>query len=65
MGGCTASIIVVSNYFKKSKLKWKIAIIDADEHHYYQPLWTLVGIKVSSLKSSRKDMKSIMPKGVQ
>ncbi|MCD0525444.1 type II sulfide:quinone oxidoreductase Sqr, partial [Staphylococcus aureus] len=33
------------------------------DHHYYQPLWTLVGAGVSSLKSSRKDMESVIPEG--
>ncbi|MGW8022738.1 type II sulfide:quinone oxidoreductase Sqr [Staphylococcus xylosus] len=50
---------------KKQSLKGKIAIIDPAEYHYYQPLWTLVGAGASSLKSSRKDMKSVIPEGVQ
>ncbi|SCT50738.1 FAD-dependent pyridine nucleotide-disulfide oxidoreductase [Staphylococcus cohnii subsp. cohnii] len=50
---------------KNQSLKGKIAIIDPAEYHYYQPLWTLVGAGASSLKSSRKDMKSVIPEGVQ
>lgn len=66
VGGGTAGITVASGLLRKNQsLKGKIAIIDPAEYHYYQPLWTLVGAGVSSLKSSRKDMKSVMPEGVQ
>ncbi|AVO70344.1 pyridine nucleotide-disulfide oxidoreductase (plasmid) [Staphylococcus aureus] len=66
VGGGTAGITVASRLLRKNQsLKGKIAIIDPAEYHYYQPLWTLVGAGVSSLKSSRKDMKSVMPEGVQ
>jgi sulfide:quinone oxidoreductase len=66
VGGGTAGITVASRLLRKNQsLKGKIAIIDPAEHHYYQPLWTLVGAGVSSLKSARKDMKSVMPEGVQ
>lgn len=66
VGGGTAGVTVASRLLRKNQsLKGKIAIIDPAEHHYYQPLWTLVGAGVSSLKSSRKDMKSVMPEGVQ
>lgn len=66
VGGGTAGITVASRLLRKNQsLKGKIAIIDPAEYHYYQPLWTLVGGGVSSLKSSRKDMKSVMPEGVQ
>ncbi|QDR65978.1 type II sulfide:quinone oxidoreductase Sqr (plasmid) [Mammaliicoccus sciuri] len=66
VGGGTAGITVASRLLRKNQsLKGKIAIIDPAEYHYYQPLWTLVGAGVSSLKSSRKDMKSVIPEGVQ
>lgn len=66
VGGGTAGITVASRLLRKNQsLKGKIAIIDPAEYHYYQSLWTLVGAGVSSLKSSRKDMKSVMPEGVQ
>ncbi|HDE0405848.1 TPA: type II sulfide:quinone oxidoreductase Sqr [Staphylococcus aureus] len=66
VGGGTAGITVASRLLRKNQsLKGKIAIIDPAEYHYYQPLWTLVGAGASSLKSSRKDMKSVIPEGVQ
>lgn len=64
IGGGTAGVTVASRLLRKNQnLKEKIAIIDPADHHYYQPLWTLVGAGVSSLKSSRKDMESVIPEG--
>ena len=45
VGGGTAGITVVSRLLRKNQsLKGKIALIGPDEYHYYQPLWTLVGV---------------------
>ncbi len=63
IGGGTAGVTVASRLLRKNQnLKEKIAIIDPADHHYYQPLWTLVGAGVSSLKSSL-DMESVIPEG--
>ncbi|WRN77216.1 FAD/NAD(P)-binding oxidoreductase [Staphylococcus aureus] len=44
IGGGTAGVTVASRLLRKNQnLKEKIAIIDPADHHYYQPLWTLVG----------------------
>lgn len=39
--------------------------MDPATNHYYQPLWTLVGAGVSTLESTRKSMKQVLPKGVR
>ncbi|PCF49676.1 type II sulfide:quinone oxidoreductase Sqr [Staphylococcus delphini] len=66
VGGGTAGITVAARLLKNNEnLKGKIAIIDPAEYHYYQPLWTLVGAGVSDLKSSRKSMAHVIPKGAQ
>lgn len=41
-----------------------IAIIDAQEVHYYQPLWTLVGGGCAPLKESVRKQADLIPKGV-
>ena len=46
-------------------LRGQIAIVDPATNHYYQPLWTLVGAGVSTLESTRKSMKQVLPKGVR
>jgi hypothetical protein len=35
------------------------------QHHYYQPLWTLVGGGVRKFEESRRSMKSLIPSGVE
>ncbi len=41
-----------------------VAIIEPSEHHYYQPLWTLVGGGCSKRETSRRSEASVMPKAV-
>lgn len=42
-----------------------VTIIEPKSVHYYQPLWTLVGGGIKDKKESVKDMKDVVPKGVQ
>lgn len=41
-----------------------IGIIEPSEHHFYQPLWTLVGAGLVSKEKTKKEMRSIIPNGV-
>lgn len=64
IGGGTAGIMVTSKILRQDpSLKGKIAIIDPASHHYYQPLWTLVGAGESKLESTRKPMGTVIPQG--
>ncbi|MCO4338898.1 NAD(P)/FAD-dependent oxidoreductase [Staphylococcus agnetis] len=64
IGGGTAGIMVTSKILRQDpSLKGKIVIIDPASHHYYQPLWTLVGAGVSKLESTRKPMGTVIPQG--
>ncbi len=64
IGGGTAGIMVTSKILRQDpSLKGKITIIDPASHHYYQPLWTLVGAGVSKLESTRKPMGTVIPQG--
>ncbi|MCO4349367.1 NAD(P)/FAD-dependent oxidoreductase [Staphylococcus agnetis] len=64
IGGGAAGIMVTSKILRQDpSLKGKIAIIDPASHHYYQPLWTLVGAGVSKLESTRKPMGTVIPQG--
>ncbi|KAL3803838.1 hypothetical protein HJC23_004000 [Cyclotella cryptica] len=40
-----------------------VTIVEPNQTHYYQPLWTLVGGGLASAKNSQKDMKDVIPKG--
>ncbi|BBN84059.1 NAD(P)/FAD-dependent oxidoreductase [Staphylococcus epidermidis] len=66
IGGGTAGITVAAQLLRQDKsLRGQIAIVDPATNHYYQPLWTLVGAGVSTLESTRKSMKQVLPKGVR
>lgn len=41
-----------------------IAIIDPAEHHYYQPLWSIVGAGLAEMKDTKKMTKDLIPLGV-
>ena len=66
VGGGTAGITVAARLLRQQhNLKGDIAIVEPSNTHYYQPLWTLVGAGASKLKSSKKHMSSVIPKGAQ
>lgn len=66
VGGGTAGITVAARLIRQQHtLKGDIAIVEPSNTHYYQPLWTLVGAGASKLKSSKKHMSSVIPKGSQ
>jgi sulfide:quinone oxidoreductase len=43
----------------------RVAVVDEAQHHYYQPLWTLVGGGVRKFEESKRSMKSLIPSGVE
>ena len=42
-----------------------ITIIEPKKHHYYQPLWTMVGAGIVKRESTQRDVISLIPKGVK
>lgn len=56
-GGCTMAAKFVSKLGK-----WKVAVIEPTEMHYYQPIWTLVGAGIKKLEDSGRPMKQVLPK---
>ena len=60
-GISTASRLIGEN----PKLKNNIMIIDPQEKHYYQPLWTLVGGGASKKEVTERDQSSVIPEGVK
>jgi len=57
-GGCSAA----AKFAKKLKGTGQVAIIEPNDTHYYQPLWTLVGGGLKDLASSGRPMSSVLPK---
>lgn len=63
VGGGTGGISAAARLHRKFP-KDSIAIIDPSEHHYYQPLWTLVGAGIVKKEVTERPMKSVLPEGV-
>lgn len=39
----------------------QLALIEPAEHHYYQPMWTMVGAGLKTLEQSRRPMAEVVP----
>ncbi|KAI9296196.1 FAD-dependent pyridine nucleotide-disulfide oxidoreductase [Neoconidiobolus thromboides FSU 785] len=64
IGGGTAGISVTSK-LNKHFGNGEIGVIEPNNQHYYQPLWTLVGAGIKNIKDSYQPFKEVIPKGVE
>lgn len=64
VGGGTAGLTVASR-LRASDPSLAITLIEPSEHHYYQPLWSLVGAGVFAKESTRRLEADYIPDGVQ
>ncbi|KAL5019796.1 hypothetical protein ScPMuIL_002688 [Solemya velum] len=56
-GGCAAASKFASKFGKGH-----VGIIEPNETHYYQPMWTLVGAGIKRVESSARPMSSCLPR---
>lgn len=56
-GGCTMAA-------KLSKYERDVIVLEPNESHYYQPLFTLIGGGMKTLSQSYRSTKSVLPKNV-
>lgn len=63
VGGGTAGITVAARLRRADKAL-DIAVIEPSEHHYYQPLWTLVGGGVLPKEQTQRREADYIPDGV-
>ncbi len=63
VGGGTAGLTVAAR-LKRANPKLDVALIEPSEHHYYQPLWTLVGGGIYPREASRRREADFIPTGV-
>ncbi|CAG2235057.1 SQOR [Mytilus edulis] len=56
-GGCS-----VANKFAHHVGGEKVGVIEPNDEHYYQPMWTLVGGGVKKLQDSVQKMSKLLPK---
>ncbi|MFO0905447.1 MAG: FAD/NAD(P)-binding oxidoreductase [Pirellulales bacterium] len=63
VGGGTAGISVAAR-LRRHLGRHEMAIVEPSEHHYYQPLWTLVGGGVFKKELSQRKESAFIPRGV-
>ncbi len=63
VGGGTAGISVAARLRRAGEED--VALVEPSRHHYYQPLWTLVGGGFARVDQSRRLESSVVPKGVR
>jgi sulfide:quinone oxidoreductase len=63
VGAGTGGIMTAAQ-LKRKRPSLNVAIVDPEKDHYYQPAWTLVGAGAFDFKATRRDMASVIPKGV-
>lgn len=62
IGGGTAGISVAARLARLGQKD--VAILEPSRHHYYQPLWTLVGAGEATVEESVRDEARLIPRGV-
>nr|XP_056721770.1 sulfide:quinone oxidoreductase, mitochondrial [Euleptes europaea] len=64
LGGGTGGI-TMSARMKRKVGAGNVAIVEPQEKHYYQPIWTLVGAGAKQLATSSRTTASVVPPGVK
>nr|XP_020645730.1 sulfide:quinone oxidoreductase, mitochondrial [Pogona vitticeps] len=64
LGGGTGGI-AMSARMKRKVGADNVAVVEPQENHYYQPIWTLVGAGAKPLAPSSRPTASVIPPGVQ
>ena len=62
IGGGTAGISVAARLANAGTKD--VAVLEPSAHHYYQPLWTLVGAGEARIEDTRRDEARYIPRGV-
>ncbi|XP_029992288.1 sulfide:quinone oxidoreductase, mitochondrial [Sphaeramia orbicularis] len=64
LGGGSGGI-AMSARMKRMMGAENVAVVEPNEMHYYQPIWTLVGAGAKTVASSGRPTASVMPSGVK
>lgn len=64
VGGGTAGITVAARLLRAMPGS-DVAVIEASDRHYYQPLWTLVGAGAASKRETVRAEAAVMPRGAK
>lgn len=63
LGAGTGGVAVAAR-LKRKFPGARIGIVEPAEHHFYQPLWTLVGAGLVSKEKTKRSMADVIPTGV-
>ena len=63
VGGGTGGLSVAAR-LREADPRLDIAVVEPSEHHYYQPIWTLVGAGVFDKEISKRPQADYVPSGV-
>ncbi|NVJ08981.1 NAD(P)/FAD-dependent oxidoreductase [Myxococcus sp. AM001] len=63
IGGGTAGITVAARLARAGQKG--VAILEPSQHHYYQPLWTLVGAGEARVEDTVRNEARLIPRGVK
>jgi sulfide:quinone oxidoreductase len=63
IGGGTAGIAVAARLARAGQRD--VALLEPSRHHYYQPLWTLVGAGEARVEDTVRDEADLIPRGVK
>ncbi|KAK0165985.1 hypothetical protein PV328_004450 [Microctonus aethiopoides] len=63
VGGGTAGCTIAAKFIKDFSSPDDIIIVEPNEVHYYQPLFTLIGGGLKKFESSKKPMADVIPRG--
>ncbi|KZC05641.1 Sulfide:quinone oxidoreductase, mitochondrial [Dufourea novaeangliae] len=62
VGGGTGGCSMAAKFAKKFKDPNKVIIIEPNDVHFYQPMFTLIGGGIKQFEDSKKSMKDVLPK---
>ncbi|ATB44621.1 NAD(P)/FAD-dependent oxidoreductase [Corallococcus macrosporus] len=63
IGGGTAGIAVAARLARAGQKG--VAVLEPSQHHYYQPLWTLVGAGEARIEDTVRNEARLIPRGVK
>ncbi|MBZ4421589.1 FAD/NAD(P)-binding oxidoreductase [Myxococcus sp. RHSTA-1-4] len=63
IGGGTAGISVAARLARSGQKD--VAVLEPSKHHYYQPLWTLVGAGEATVEETVREEADLIPRGVK
>lgn len=62
VGGGTGGCSMAAKFAKKFKDPNQVIIVEPNDLHYYQPLFTLIGGGIKSFEDSKRPMRKVLPK---